>query len=358
MSHSKRIQESRQRRNDPQPGPAAASEMLYPAQVKRAEVLFVVGDPPAPGWWETRGRLSTDLLIERGITSACVTCPSEGRLRALIEQFRPRAIINGALLISPEITARLSEGFPRIQFLAMNQSSNSYLIATLKAFDDYWGGFWRLLERDNCYLVSPDERNIPAQIRPDLASKILWVPNPARIPDWQPRERATPPLVSLIMAGRSLKNIPNQLLGYALARRQREMRLLVSCRDYEQPIGQMLDSLRIEAEIAPWLEWGDYIDRLRSVDVGLQVSFTESYNYVSLEHMLCGVPVVGSDATRHVPPRWRAEMDTPQSIATLILDRIEGWEEDSLEARRISLQFAEQRNRQFQSFFEEFLNGH
>lgn len=354
MSNSKRLQEYRRLRNNPQSAPPTLNELLYPEGVKQADVLFVVGNPPAPGWWETRGRLSTDLLEECGIPSACVTLPSEGRLRALIEELRPKVIVNRAMLVSAETTARLAAEYPHIKFLAMNQSSHSFLIASLKSFSSYWGDYWKLAEtQKNCYLVSPDERNFPAQIRPDLEHKILWAPNPSRIPEWQTRKRGNPPLISLIMAGRPLKNIPNQLLGYALARKQMEMGLLVSCRGYERPIRQMLESLQVQAEIVPWLEWADYIERLHTIDVGLQVSFTESFNYVALEHMLCGSPVVGSDAIRYIPKKWRADVDSPQRIASKILERVDGWEEQSLEARKVSTQFANERNRQFQYCFEQ-----
>ena len=68
-------------------------------------------------------------------------------------------------------------------------------------------------------------------------------------------------------------------------------------------------------DVFPWLPLVKWLEFLRCVDVGLQCSFSESFNYVAIEHLAAGVPVVGSSATRYLPKEWQADPERPEEIA-------------------------------------------
>lgn len=333
---------------------------IYPADCTQADVVFFLGKNPAPGWWTTKGELSVRLLKEVGITAACVVNPNDAELPCLLDWLKTKLLVNRGFLISPETTDRLAIAFPKIKFLAMNHSSYPFLVSSPWAWKRHTQFMAMAERRKNCYVGTPDERNHLAAIRPDLAAKLVWIPNGSDVPAWRSRPMGEPPLVSLIGAGRQLKNFPNQLAGFALAARSREMRLLLSVRgEMDELLAEALGYLGIEAEtdVRPWVDWQDYQDRIRAVDCGLQVSFTESFNYVGLEHLLLGAPVVGSTALRFLPTEWRADPEDPQAIAAQILDRLGNWEADSPAARRLATRFVQQRNRQFQEAIAGLLEG-
>lgn len=360
MSNSQRLREMRARRNGstPPPAPPTDADLTYPEGVTQADVLLVVGRPPAPGWWETRGRLCVDLLGERDITAACVTLPSPARLEQLIEELRPRLIINRAVLIDLDVTERLARQYPRVKFVAVNHSSIAHFATTPDIWRKHWA-YFRLAEQlPNCYLATPDERNLQAALRPDIAGKLVWLPNPVRMTDWTPRSMGEPPTVSLIAAGRPMKNLPTQLLAYGLASRARPMRLLVSTRGgIASMLREACHHLQIDAEFADWQDWPEYQERLQSIDIGLQVSHTESFNYVALEHMLAGVPVVGSSAIRYLPGFCQAPIDDPRAQSQLTLTFIDDWETYSYQARNLAATVAESQNECFQTAYLELLNG-
>lgn len=339
------------------PAVGAIDVPIYPTDCRQADVVFFMGYKPAPGWWETKGELSVRLLSEAGITAACLVNPNDEDLPRLLTRLKSKLVLNRGFLISPEAIDRMALKLPHTKFLAMNHSSYPFLISSPWAWKRHTQFMAMAERRNNCFVGTPDERNHLAAIRPDLAEKLVWIPNGSDVPDWKARSIGSPPIISLIGAGRQLKNLPNQLAGFALAQRQREMRLFLSIRgnEWDEMLAEACGYLHITADVRPWVDWREYQERIRGVDVGLQVSFTESFNYVGLEHMLLGVPVVGSSALRFLPRGWQTDPEDPQAISEHILARLDGWEDDRLTARRMATRFAEQRNRQFQQAIADLL---
>ncbi len=323
---------------------------IYPKDCRQADAVFFLGHTPAPGWWDTKGRHSVELLANVGISAACATNPNDATLPEFIERLKPKVIINRAMLISPITIRQLASRFPQVKFIAMNHSSYPFLLASPRAWRAHTEFFQMAESMANCYVGTPDERNDLTWIRPDMARKLLWIPNSTEIPDWKPREMGKPPVVSLIAAGRPLKNLPNQLAGLAMANRRLRLRGIVSVRGKEtlELIKPVCRDLGLKAEFPPWKNWREYQRSLDSVDVCLQSSFTESFNYVGLEHMLRGAAVVGSPALRFLPREWQVNPDSARDISDGILSRLGNWYQDSRDARKIAVEFATKRNRQFQ----------
>jgi glycosyltransferase involved in cell wall biosynthesis len=88
------------------------------------------------------------------------------------------------------------------------------------------------------------------------------------------------------------KNVTNCLL--ALSGLRGDYRLLVNGLSRDAPYRALLDTLGIRYEERGWMERPDYEATLGEADLGLQVSFAETFGYVVAEHLLRGVPVVGS----------------------------------------------------------------
>lgn len=66
----------------------------------------------------------------------------------------------------------------------------------------------------------------------------------------------------------------------------------------------------------PWMEHSDFMQVLsEQIDLGMQVSFTETYNIVAADHIAAGVPVVTSSEVRFVLPIFHAQ---PNSIPSMV----------------------------------------
>jgi hypothetical protein len=64
-----------------------------------------------------------------------------------------------------------------------------------------------------------------------------------------------------------------------------------------------------------WLPWPEFRQYLRGMDLGLQVSYTESFNNVAADFIAEGIPVVISDAIDWAPRGWQAKADDPLDVA-------------------------------------------
>lgn len=66
---------------------------------------------------------------------------------------------------------------------------------------------------------------------------------------------------------------------------------------------------------APWAPWPSFRKLVGTMHLLLQPSYTESFNMVTADGAVEGVPSVVSDAVTWAPPHWKAETDDVFSIA-------------------------------------------
>lgn len=63
-----------------------------------------------------------------------------------------------------------------------------------------------------------------------------------------------------------------------------------------------------ELVMVDWLDHGDFLKYIKAnIDIGMQVSFTETYNIVAADHVWLDVPVVTSDEVPFVHPWFYAD---------------------------------------------------
>lgn len=102
------------------------------------------------------------------------------------------------------------------------------------------------------------------------------------------------PIISLFCSPNEYrrKNILNSILAVGMLTRPYVLYLngLSGNPDYRR----LLELFQIVYRDWGWMPLGQYRRVLRRVDVGLQVSFSESFDYVAAEHIQRGIPVLGS----------------------------------------------------------------
>ncbi len=94
----------------------------------------------------------------------------------------------------------------------------------------------------------------------------------------------------------------------------------------QNSINALLDNLPgIRIVRCGWSTWPDFRRTVRTMHLLLQVSYTESFNNVTADGVVEGVPSVVSNAIEWVPEYWQARMDDVNDIARvgqrLIYDR-------------------------------------
>lgn len=116
--------------------------------------------------------------------------------------------------------------------------------------------------------------------------------------------------VSLFCSVGPRKNIANQILACS---RLPEAELHLNGLSQNPEFARLLRDLGVKYVDHGWMDRETYIKTVADMDIGLQVTFAETFNYVVVDHLLQGVPVVVS----HMVPAvaWDPE------LAELVVDR-------------------------------------
>ena len=65
----------------------------------------------------------------------------------------------------------------------------------------------------------------------------------------------------------------------------------------------------------PWMDWNKFTDLVKKMDLLMNPSYTESFNLITADGIVAGVPSVVSSAIRWAPKSWMADSDDPSDIA-------------------------------------------
>lgn len=63
-----------------------------------------------------------------------------------------------------------------------------------------------------------------------------------------------------------------------------------------------------------WYEHSDFLDVVRQMDMGMQVSFTETFNIVTADFVYCGIPIVVSKDISFINPLCRCDPSNTKSV--------------------------------------------
>jgi len=92
----------------------------------------------------------------------------------------------------------------------------------------------------------------------------------------------------------------------------------------------LTNSPRVTLVKDEWYQWPRFRSLIRSMHLLMQPSFSESFNMVTADGAAESIPSVVSDAIDWAPDDWKAEVDSPDSIARigrhLLLDEFAGAE--------------------------------
>lgn len=277
-------------------------------------IFLLVGNP----LWDLTGHLAN--IGVKAKTINAVNNKLEEVERA-IEYYQPRLIINRSFCIGSDVVELMLVKHPHIKWLTINHSSQAHLI-TQNHWIESQNKFIELTTKyPNCYYGTPDERNPIGETFNH--ERILWIPNMVTVPtrDTIPtltEFKSKVPVVSLVSRRDVVKNIPTQILAAAQVNKTVPLKLLLLTKGGDDLV-TLAKSLGLECEYVPWLKQSEYLDLIgKRVDVCLQATFTDTFNYTAMDHLGYGIPVVGSPAVRYLPQEWQAQPDDVNSIAKIL----------------------------------------
>lgn len=328
-----------------------------PAPVGPLDVLVILYPSADNGWKEIRGEFVCDNMRRDGLT-----CDWHGpqrtmqSIRETIQKAEPRLVINRSFYIAPEYVYALSKEFPNTKFLTVNHSSMTYTQEATKFL--YWQRASVDLARQerNCWYGTPDERNL---INHDGHPRIVWVPNAVKDPGFEGVRLGDPPCLSIISRFQMIKNVPCQMIAASIVQRAVGARILLSCMGTpDDQLKQLAMAYGMNIEVQPWRQWGEYTQMVKEcVDIGIVAGYSESFNYVGIEHMLIGRPIAASHAIRYAPNGWQANPDSPGDVAGIIIDHLDEMTDRSVRAREVGVAVMNHNNRVFNETVQRILES-
>jgi len=238
---------------------------------------------------------------------------------------RPTHVILAAPWMTTDEVALLAAQFNEVVFVVVSHSSVGFLAADPHAIKLLRETADLQLATHNVFLGGNSQK-FTRWATVAWGVEAVWLPNLYCLADTFPHhdrhwDGGTLRL-GMYGANRPLKNFLSGAAGAVeLARRLRvPVELQLSSGRNEggnfralQEMTENVANLRL-VQIG-WLPWAEFRRRLRTIDLVLQPSYTETFNVVTADAIAEGVPVVASDAIDWVPTWWQAQVDEPLDIA-------------------------------------------
>jgi hypothetical protein len=288
--------------------------------------------------WQDIARRSQFAFRADGLheVSEDLPSPKSDDLRRRI-QAGVKLVINHGFVFAADQFVRIAREFPRIAFVAVNHCALNHTLNSPQVWPGICAYRAAMPTLPNLWLGEPDWLSCLADLFPaSIRGRVVWWPNPVALPPSPATVRPDPPCILLACRSDVVKALPSQLCGMALAQRQRpSLRCVLSLANGSAP--KLIEATGGRIETAKYADAAGWARRLREeVSVAMQASMAESFNYVALDALGWGRPVVGSSAIRYLPPAWTCNPNDPRQIAAMILEHLDDYEARAAEARRVA----------------------
>jgi len=292
------------------------------------------------------------LLNDHDLTSKVIGVNSQTDIVAAINLHQPQLVINRGGCIKVDAISQLSQQFPRITFINGCHSTLSHLFLN-RGLLSTWSQFWKLAEeRDNVWISSPDNRH------PFDCARALWLPNPVILPAWKPHTLQDPITISVTGRRDFVKNFPNQIAALELVARKHPIRVAMCIRGDSSELEDFARDRGLQLTSRQWSQPEAFREWIANdVDIGLCASYSETFCYAALDHMVSGKPVVGGQGMEVIERDLRADQDNPHDIAQRIDMVINGYNHFSRRARWQAEEIAERNNAEFVNAIQQILQS-
>ena len=262
------------------------------------------------GVWQSAKFLADDLCKE-GFNASVVHAIDNNCIDRLVTENKADIVIIEAFWVVPEKFEILQQLHPHIKWIVRNHSAMPFISSEGIIID--WS--LRYVDYSNVYIACNEYRTYDqfkflVNEKQKTSKKVLYLPNTYPVDNM--KHHATRKFfktdgyvdVGCFGSIRPLKNHLTQAHAAISFARQvgRRLRFHINSTHVEDGGNSTLDNLialfeynpNCELICHPWLDHKDFLLLCRKMDIGLQVSFTETFNIVAADLVSQGVPVISS----------------------------------------------------------------
>lgn len=264
-------------------------------------------------------------LISLGIDAKLVSVDDNNGIDREVSLYKPTHVVIEALWVIPDKFDVLLPLHPKIQWLVRIHSKTPFLsmegvaIDWIKKYDQKAKKYGNLAIAVNSLSLQSDLRDAMGICTVYLPN--IYSPTPSSSPK---KDRHSHTLdVGCFGAIRPLKNNLIQALAAETFAKaiKRHLRFHINSNRIEQKGDTILNNLRslvgpnFELVEHPWLPHSEFLDLVKKMDIGLQVSLSESFNIVTADFVSNDIPIVVSQDISWMP--WITRAD-PNSMSNIV----------------------------------------
>jgi hypothetical protein len=273
-------------------------------------------------------RFVHEMLLDSGIESKLVEVIDNNGIDREVTLFKPTHVVIEALWVVPEKFDVLRKLHPNVVWVIRSHSETPFLAG--EGISVEW--FFKYLKQENVVIsfntpeTTEEFMQLYAYAHPDadpaeVADKVVYLPNyyplSGKVEPYRLDKKDTID-VGCFGAIRPLKNHLIQAIAAVefAARNDINLRFHINSTRVEgnadshkknlYALFEGLNSPQFQLVEHGWLDHKDFTALVRTMDIGLQMSFTESFNIVTADFVNAGIPVVVSREIDWVHPWFHA----------------------------------------------------
>jgi hypothetical protein len=289
-----------------------------------------------------------DMLIKNGYVTDLVQVVDNNQIHAEVTKYNPDIVIIEALWVVPEKFEVLKKLHPNVKWIVRLHSELPFLANEGVAFE--WIN--KYIHQKNVYVsansdfAQRDLQNyLRSSVHPSVSRKIIFLPNyyPVKKSTMHTHRSHNRTTINVGCFG-AIRPMKNHLIQAAAAVEYAESKGL-TCRFHinsgrvEGKGDTVLKNIRaffhglggrhVLVEHG-WLDRRDFLQVVKEMDIGLQVSMSETFNIVSADFVSENIPMVTSNEIDWMPRFFTAEPTDAKGIAdamgrALFYDKYFSW---------------------------------
>lgn len=251
-----------------------------------------------------------EMLNKHNVTSNLVEVVDNNEIDKFVTKFKPDIVIIEAIWVVPSKFEVLTKLHPNVEWIIRIHSEVPF-IANEGIAMEWLKGYAKF---DNVH-IGANSKDFIESLEPIVERDIYYLPNYypiASTPKYRKYEfdyEDDVINVGLFGAIRPMKNSLTQAIGAMIYADENnvKLKLHINTERIEQKGENILKNIRAVFENTnhelvehKWLKHDDFLKLVAKMDIGLQVSLTETYNIVTADFISQNIPIITSDEIKFV----------------------------------------------------------
>ena len=275
-----------------------------------------------------------NMLLSQGYDSQLSICIDNNCINGYVYKFKPTHVIIEALWVVPDKIRLLQSMYPSIKWIVRLHSAIPFLSIESSQSMKWIAEYSKI---DNTFIAANDPRLMTelsvyvSNLDSDYKDRIIYLPNyypQSNIKQFKNSISEKDTIdISCFGAIRPFKNNMTQALASIefCKRKKKKLRFHINSERNElngvtvyQNLIQLfsyLDKNQYSLVCHPWASRDEFLEICSTIDIGMQVSFTETFNIVGADIITNGVPLIGSTEIPWLNERYCA---SPQDVQDII----------------------------------------